>query len=109
MTIDSWRTLLLGAVAIGQTLFVSLYATFPWWRSFLGKALFFKALALGILVDMYMIYRLFPFPHADVVFVVLYAMLAAGVWFQFFAFLRVRLEHREAQTVSGNGKHTHTA
>lgn len=99
--LDTWRTITLGTVALGQTAFVLLYATFPWWKKFLGRALFFKALTLAILVDAYMITRMIPWDHYDVLFVVLYAFFAIGVWFQFAAFLRVRVQHRQNQ-VSGN-------
>lgn len=102
MSLDFWRTVMLGSVALGQTLFVVLYMTYPFWKSFLGRALFFKAIALAILVDMYMYFRLFPFENADVVFVGLYGLLAFGVWFQFFAFLRIRVLHRQGRAVSGN-------
>jgi len=96
MSIDAWRTVTLGAVAIGQTSFVVLYLTYPWWNGFLGRALFFKAVALAVLVDSYMYFRLFPFNHANVVFVCLYGLLALGVWFQCLAFLRVRIQHRQS-------------
>lgn len=102
MNIDTWRTIALGIVAVGQTLFVALYLTYPWWKSFLGRALFFKAVSLCILVDSYMLTRVFDFENYDVVFVWLYLLLGAGVWFQFAAFLRVRLQHRQ-NAVSGNG------
>lgn len=99
--LDTWRTITLGIVALGQTAFVLLYATFPWWRSFLGRALFFKAFTLAVLVDAFMVTRIVSWGHYDVLFVVLYGFFAIGVWFQFSAFLRVRLQHRQDQ-VSGN-------
>lgn len=95
--IEFWRTFNLGAVAVGQTAFVLLYCTFPWWKRPLGRALFFKAVALAVVVDAFMIYRIAPFPHADVFFVGLYGVLALGVWAQFGGFLRVKLRHREDQ------------
>lgn len=103
MSLDFWRTLTLGSVAVGQTAFTLLYFTYPWWKSFLGRALFFKAVALAVLVDAYMLFRVLPFNNADRVFVTLYAFLAFGVWFQFFAFLKVKLQHRDSR-VSGNAR-----
>lgn len=38
--------LVIGATA--QTLFVIIYGTRPWWKHYVGKALFFKSLALMI-------------------------------------------------------------
>lgn len=91
--LELWRTVMLYAVAIGQTLFVALYLTFPWYRSFLGRALFFKGLMLALLVDTGLFAREYPRLLAwDAVFVILYGLLALGVWFQFLAFLKVRAE-----------------
>lgn len=88
--LDFWRTFMLGAVAVGQTTFAALYATFPWWKTFLGRALFYKAITLALLSDVFILSRLFDFGDLDVLFVVLYGLLALGVWFQFFAFLSIR-------------------
>lgn len=101
MNVENLRTTALGAMAVGQTAFVLLYLTFPWWRKFLGRMLFFKATAFAILLDTYMAYRVFDFPNPDKVFTALYFLLAAGIWAQFFAFLSVRLHGRQAK-VSGN-------
>lgn len=103
MGIDFWRTAALLAAAIGQTAFVVLYAFFPWWEKFLGRALFFKAFALGLLADVAIFGRLTDWRYEDETFVAMYALLALGIWVQFFAFLRVRLAHRQASVVSGNG------
>jgi len=102
MSIDFWRTTGLLTAATGQTAFVILYATFPWWKKFLGRALFFKAVALGTLADVAILGRIFDWKYEDQTFVILYWLLALGVWAQFLAFLRVRLQHRQQQ-VSGNG------
>lgn len=99
---DFWRTAGLLSAAVGQTAFVLLYATFPWWKKFMGRALFFKALALGVLADVAVIGRVWDWPYEEQTFIVLYWMLAIGVWFQFFAFAWVRV-HRRQDSVSGNG------
>lgn len=96
-----FRTAALGAIALGQTLFVLLYLTFPWWATFLGRALFGKAIALAVLIDLGILYRIHPFPYADGIFTVLYIVLAIGVWWQLFAFFRIRLAGRQDR-VSGN-------
>jgi len=101
MSAESARTAALAVMAVGQTAFVALYLTWPWWSNFLGRSLFIKAVSLAALLDTYMVYRIFDLPHADWVFTVLYCLLAIGIWAQFFAFLKVALEHRQAE-VSGN-------
>lgn len=94
MSIEAWRTTALGIVALGQTMFVTLYVTFPWYRSFLGRALFYKALALATILDLFMLNRVWEIPHKDVVFIILYFVLATGVWFQFAVFLHVMLTNK---------------
>lgn len=90
---EALRTLALTVVALGQTLFVILYLTFPWYRTFLGKALFFKAAILATLVDLGLVARTFPdLLDWSEVFIGLYFLLGFGVWFQLLAFLRVRID-----------------
>jgi ABC-type sugar transport system permease subunit len=88
--LEFWRTATLAFVAVGQTLFVILYATFPWYKTFLGRALFYKALTLGAITDVFIASRVWQFAGQDVVFVVLYALLGIGVWWQLLAFVRVK-------------------
>jgi len=97
--LDFWRGVTLGSAALGQTCFVVLYMTFPWWRSFLGRALFYKATILAVLADLAFSARVFGFKNMDVVFVVVYGLLASGIWFQFFAFLRVKRAGRAGAAV----------
>ena len=54
--IDVWRNLPIVASAIPQTLFALIYSlpmlgAGEWWRTFVGRALFFKSLTLAALVD----------------------------------------------------------
>lgn len=98
-SIEFWRTSGIIVTAIGQTAFVALYITWPWWTRFLGRALFFKALAFALLVDIAVCGRIWDWAHEDATFVVLYWLLGLGVWVQFFAFLKIKLQHRD---VSGN-------
>lgn len=102
MSIDFWRTAGIAMAAIGQTAFVLLYLTFPWWEKFLGRALFFKAVTFALLVDIAVLGRVLDWDFEDVTFVVLYWITALGIWAQFVAFLRVRLQHRQ-DAVSRNG------
>lgn len=88
--LDFWRTVTIVAAAAGQTTFVLFYLTFPWWKHFLGRALFGKAVTLMVLVDFAALSRLFEFNGIDVVFVCLYGLLAAGIWVQTLAFMRAK-------------------
>lgn len=101
MGIDFWRTAGIIFTAVGQTAFVLSYLLWPWWKNFLGRALFFKAIAFAVLVDVAVIGRMIDWRYEDATFVALYWVLGFGVWFQFFSFLRVRLQHRQG-AVSGN-------
>lgn len=84
--IDTWRTALLGLAALGQTTFVVLYLTFPWWGTFFGRALFYKALTLAIFLDVVWVARTFGY-RPDELYVTLYGFLAVGIWWQVWAFL----------------------
>lgn len=99
--LDFWRTVTIIVAAVGQTMFALLYMTFPWWRNFLGRALFFKTCAFGALVDVAVVGRMWDWSGEDGTFVVLYGALAIGIWLQFIAFLRIRMEGRQ-DSVSGN-------
>lgn len=46
--------------AVCQTLFVALYLSRPWWRLFVGRALFTKSLALAVLFDIAIARHYFP-------------------------------------------------
>lgn len=100
-SLEFWRTVNIVVAAVGQTAFVVLYVTFPWWRTFLGKALFFKASAFALLVDVAVVGRIWDWPHEEATFVALYGLLGVGIWAQFVAFLRVRLTDTQDE-VSGN-------
>lgn len=87
--LDLWRTTALAMLALGQTAFALLYALFPFYQTFLGRALFYKAVTFALLADMFILTRVWTIPHADLVFVILYSLLAVGVWWQSFAFLKI--------------------
>jgi hypothetical protein len=101
VSLDDWRTLTLGSAAVGQTVFVLLYATFPWWRFFFGRALFYKAMILATILDLFLVARVWDVLRNDVFFVVLYGLLAIGIWWQTAAFMVVKARGRAGQ-VSGN-------
>ena len=100
--LDFWRTVALAFAAAGQTVFVLLYLFgFPWWKTFLGRALFGKALVLASVMDFFIIGRWLGFGTNDAAYLTLYTLLGVAVWSQTGAFLRVRLAGRQ-DSVSGN-------
>lgn len=86
-----WRSSALVIAAVGQTLFVMFYMCWPWWNDFLGRALFFKAIAMMLLMDIGLLAREFHLPYEDGIFTALYVLFTLGVWVQFIAFTRVFL------------------
>lgn len=102
MGIDFWRTTAIISAAIGQTLFILLYVTFPWWRTFLGRALFYKALSFGVLLDVAVMGRMFDWKYEDATFVCLYFLLSTGIWVQFGAFIRVKATGRRIEMRTGH-------
>lgn len=88
--IDLWRTGGLGLAVLGQLGFISLYVTFPWWKTVLGKALFFKAVAIGCLCSVAFLSRLGFLAYESEIFTAMYWLLAVGIWLQFLAFMRTK-------------------
>lgn len=95
------RVGLFASAALLQTAFVVLYITFPWYKTFLGRALFGKAVALAVVMDTFIIARLFGMSDVDLVFTVLYGGLVLGIGAQLVAFWKVKAEGRTNE-VSGN-------
>lgn len=101
-SIEFWRTCGILFTALGQTLFVILYLTFPWWEEYLGRALFFKATAFALLVDVAVAGRVWDWEGEDVTFVILYWIVGIGVWFQMTAFAKVKFNSHQSNPVSRN-------
>lgn len=98
---EEWRVILFGIAAFLQTTFVLLYLTFPWYETFLGRALFGKALSLAVVMDVFLASHVFGLGAPNAMFLVLYVVLILGIGAQTLAFLRVRLAGRQNE-VSGN-------
>lgn len=98
---DHLRAIMLAACAVVQTLFVLLYFSFPWYKTFLGRALFGKSLVLAVILDSFIVLRYLGLTSMDTVFVGLYTALFLAIFAQLVAFAKVRLEGR-ADEVSGN-------
>lgn len=98
--IDTWRTVAITSAAVGQTLFVGFYCTLTWWRTFLGKALFSKALVFAVLLDIAVAGRVWDWPHEDGTIVACYTLVSAGIWLQFAAFVRQARLDRSTDTAA---------
>lgn len=85
----------LWVATVFQVLFVALYATRPWWRHFVGRALFTKSLTLSVLLAVtlgnhYLVYR-----YQLQVSVVLLWLVAAAIVGQTGALVKqIRLDRR---------------
>lgn len=108
--IETWRTFNILFTAVGQTLFISFYLTLPWWRTFLGRALFVKSMSFALLVDVAVLGRIYEWPYEDATFVVLYGLVGIGAWGQFIAFVKQgRDRHQPADDHKNLGaEHDHT-
>lgn len=73
--------------AVFQTGFVAIYMTRPWWRHFVGRALFTKSAALMLLIDTAVLNIATDYRGEEVVEVALYWFVAAAIIFQFGALL----------------------
>lgn len=81
-------TFLMWSAAIGQTLFVVLWATKPWYKTLIGRALMTKALALALVLWFWTVGLYYPV-HAYRAELrdVLLAAVAVGIWAQVLAFV----------------------
>lgn len=93
MDLDWWRTATIATAALGQSMFVLLYATFPWYRTFLGRALFINATTLVLLIDVAVAGRIWDWEHEEIWIVILYGLTAFGIWAQLIAFIRQKATH----------------
>lgn len=84
--LEMWRRAIIVIAATGQTLFVLLYVTFPWYRTFLGKALFIKATTFMLLLNTAAAGFIWNWPHEEIWMVTLYGLTTFGIWAQFTAF-----------------------
>lgn len=88
---DVFRTVALGMATLGQAVFTSAYLLLPWRVSPIGRALFFKACALLLILVVAFASRVFPdVLRNNLVFTSLYLILGVGIWAQVFAFLASR-------------------
>lgn len=79
----TWTIRLVHIAALGQTLFVILWATMPWYRHAVGRALMVKSFALMAYLDWAVLVLHFgPLPHHDTIALLLFGFITLGIWSQ---------------------------
>lgn len=89
-----WETLALIALwvaTVGQVGFVVVYGAGPWWRDFVGRALFFKSASLALVLAVTLLNWYVTYPGQLAVGAVLMCVVAAAIVYQFGALLWQRL------------------
>lgn len=107
MNILWWYTAIAIAASVGQTLFVLLYMTFPWYNTFLGKALFIKALTLALLLNMALAGAIWDWGSEDVWIVSLYGIASFGIWAQLVAFSVQRFGNKDQDSTEEKREYHH--
>lgn len=82
--------IIIHAAAVGQTIFLGLWLTLPWWRAWVGRALMVKSSALwvllvGALVNYWIDKIHGPYPGETAVVLLTHVAVLIGVWSQVFA------------------------
>lgn len=78
----SWGAVAVGALwvaTVGQTVFVVVYACRPWWRHFVGRALFTKSVSLAAVLWATLLPRYWDYPFRLQVMAVLTGVVAAAI------------------------------
>lgn len=100
MTDELWRLIVIFGAALGQTLFIMVYAFTPWWRGHVGRAVFLANFTLCILIDTIAI-RVFVNNHGtDVFALVAYSAVAVAIWYQLGVLIRTRLKAKKNEVSS---------
>lgn len=92
-TTDRWQHLAFYAIvlaAIVQTAYIAVYGTRPWWRHYVGRALFFKSASLLVVFWLTIVNTFFAYPGQEQVTTVALWVVAATIAYQFAALLRTR-------------------
>lgn len=85
-SLETWYAIIVVGSTVGQTLFVLLYLTFPWYQTFLGKALFIKGVTLMVMLDIVLARAIWGVPRSESVVVIAFGLTGLGIWAQFVAF-----------------------
>lgn len=84
-----------GGAALGQTLFVLLYTTLPWWRSATGRALFLSSTTLALVLDTIIVQIILERDFPGWLFITLFSFVTAAAWYQLITLTVVRLRAKK--------------
>lgn len=80
----------LWVAAVVQTCFVLIYGVSPWWRHFVGRALFIKSASLAIILWLTVVNHYLVYDYQLQVSVIATWVVALGICFQFAALMAQR-------------------
>jgi len=92
--------LMVVAAGIPALIFPIVYTlSFRWWKTLLGRALFFKSFALAELVVLGILRVLFgeDYPWRTPIRFFVFSNVALALWIQLYSFLKIRSEAKEDQ------------
>jgi len=99
MTLDQYTGILLWIGAVAQTAFVALWATMPWFRTPVTRALMIKSAALAAMFDLMVLGRFWPnYPGRPVVVTVAFTLVVVGVVSQLATVAWSRFRHPHEST-----------
>lgn len=86
--LETVQIFLVAIAAVCQTCFVGLYSLRPWWRHYVGKALFYKSLSLALLLDTQIMSVWVQFRYQELLDTVVIAVVTGAVVIQLGALAR---------------------
>jgi hypothetical protein len=87
---DGWEHLALVAIIVAtfaQTLFILIYASRPWWRVRVGRALMLKSASLCIVLWLTLVGTFFVYAHQEQVSALSLCVIAVAIVYQLVALL----------------------
>ena len=88
---DGWIRVALVAVlvaAVAQTTFIAIYATRPWWKVRVGRAIFLKSLALAVILDLSVVNDFLTYRYQEQISALAILFIAVTILYQLFALVR---------------------
>lgn len=82
---DGWERTSLVALIVGtsaQTLFILIYASRPWWRARVGRALMLKSAALCVVLWLTVVNTFYVYPREEMVGAIALWVIAAAIVYQ---------------------------
>jgi hypothetical protein len=79
VALREWMVASVIVAAVGQTFFVARYAVRPWWRHYVGRALFVKSASLWLLLVTEIVVAYHPTRVVNIVFAVVLWVVALAI------------------------------